>query len=125
MAIVRVRVAGGGVERAELVLRVGDAVRPGIVRADCNAAGSASLKRQQQAVVARRPARIDPDYTAVVLSIFRILQSQPPALICSCCRRAWVVSYTVQGAGSARNVHRRVDRLRRPEVDGVISEVAC
>src|SRR5262245_355320 len=60
--------------------RITDAMRPGVIPADSDAAGSASLYGYKHPVIAGRTTAVYSDNVAVVLAGVGILQNKPPAL---------------------------------------------
>ena len=95
-------------------------MRPCVVRAYSDAARRTPLNGEEQAVIAARPTRINSHNSAVVLSGLLILQNELAALVRIRSRRTRIVIHSVYRTRTSRNVDRRIERLHRPEVDGVI-----
>src|SRR5262249_33598123 len=74
-------------------------------------------------VIAACATRINSRQTSVILADCRIFQNQPASLVGVAVRRARVVRHAVQGAWTARNVDGGIERLRGPEMNGVVSQI--
>src|SRR5207249_7914195 len=109
--------------RTGIAAGIADAVRPRVVSADGDPAGRATLHREDQTVVARRPARIDPVHITEILSDSRVLQAEPAPLTEIARRGTRIVGHAVQDAGTAGNEDPGVDVLRGKQMSRLVSKI--
>ena len=105
------------------LVRIADAMGPGVVPGYRHATRSAALSGQDQTVIAGRTPAVDSVHETIIFSGLRILETEPAALIRIGRRRAWVVRHTGQRAWTARQVDGRIDGLYRPQMSRVVSEI--
>src|SRR5437773_8811534 len=99
-------------------------MRPGVVRADRTATRGPALSGEDQTVVAGRPTRVDLRHETIVLSRLRILKNQAAALLLIGCRGTRGVADSIERAWAQSQIDGRIVLLRRPQMDGVSSQVA-
>src|SRR5262245_52840445 len=101
-------------------------MRPGVISAERYPARRPALHREHKAVVVCGSTGIDTIHRAVILrSRFRdgAVEHQTATLIRVRCRRTWIVGHAVECALRARNIDGRIDRLRAPQMSGLVSEI--
>src|SRR5678810_609362 len=87
--VVWIRVAdSGGTLDCRLSPGVADAMRPGVISADCDTASSPAFSSQDQTVIVACPTRLHVIYRTKILPERRILQTEPASLIRTRCGRA-------------------------------------
>src|SRR5262245_5469949 len=104
--------------------RIRNAMGPGVVRAEGDAARCAALNGKHQAVVAGGSTGVDFRHEPVILSDRRILQVETASLILVGCCGACAVTDPIDGAGTQSQKDSRIVLLRVPQVDGVAAEIA-